>query len=423
VALWRWTEGDPGGPFDAPRRTRLIPSDPGLPPFVGGWAGLLSYELGRAFERLPWPGGERDGWPDVALGLYDTIAAFDHLSGRAFVLSWGLDAQGAPDPERASWRARRLAQVLSRPAPGARTSPLGQASLAPERTRSEIEAAVARAVAYVRAGDIFQANLSWAFSGRLAAGDDPFAWFGRVAQASPAPFSAFLRLADRAVVSQSPELFLGLDASGVVETAPIKGTRRRGANPLEDAALARALSASEKDRAENLMIVDLMRNDLARVCAPGTVKAPALFTPERFAHVHHLVSTVRGQLRPGVSAWDLLSAAFPPGSVTGAPKVRAMEIIAQAERAPRGPYCGAMLWAGLDGAMGSSVLIRTAACVREGLGWRARVRAGSGIVADSDPAEEAAEMETKARALRETVQPKAEPTPGPIAAARPARAT
>jgi para-aminobenzoate synthetase component 1 len=410
VALWRWSEGDGGDPFARPRRTPRLAGGPGLPPFVGGWAGLLSYELGRAFERLPWPGGDRDGWPDVALGLYDTIAAFDHHAHRAFVLSWGLDAEGRPDPERAAWRARRLAEAVADrapPAPAPLTpTPGPPAALDPVRPRARIEAAVAKTVALVRAGDIFQANLSWAFSGRLAAGDDPFAWFRRVAEASPAPFSAYLRLPDRAVVSQSPELFLSLDAGGLVQTAPIKGTRRRGANPLEDAALARALSESPKDRAENLMIVDLMRNDLARVCAPGSVSVPALCAPEHFAHVHHLVSTVQGRLRPGLAAWDVLAAAFPPGSVTGAPKVRAMEIIAEAEGEPRGPYCGSMAWIGLDGAMGSSVLIRTAACVRDSRGWRARVRAGGGIVADSDPADEAAEMETKARALRESVQPR-----------------
>jgi para-aminobenzoate synthetase component 1 len=219
---------------------------------------------------------------------------------------------------------------------------------------------------------------------------------------SPAPFAAYLRLPGKAIVSNSPERFLSVevqaDGSLRAETRPIKGTAPRGGDAKADQALAAALAASEKDRAENLMIVDLMRNDLARVSEPGTVRTPALFRIETFANVHHLVSTVTGRLTAGRTAVDLLRAAFPPGSITGAPKVQAMKVIAQLE-APRGPFFGSMFQLGADGGFDSSVLIRTAAFVEDPDGWRVEARAGAGIVADSKPAAERIETEVKISAL------------------------
>ncbi len=252
-------------------------------------------------------------------------------------------------------------------------------------------------VSRIHAGEIFQANIARRWSGRLVFGATPFDLFARLAGQSAAPFAAYLRLPGLAVVSNSPERFLQA-RNGVVETRPIKGTRPRGRCPEEDARLARQLHASEKDRAENLMIVDLMRNDLARVCAPGSVRVPELFAVESFANVHHLVSTVTGRLAAGRGAVDLLRAAFPPGSITGAPKVQAMKVIAGLEP-PRGPYCGSLFWAGADGALDSSVLIRTAAFVQDGHGWSVEARAGAGIVADSDPRAERLETEAKIAAL------------------------
>jgi para-aminobenzoate synthetase component 1 len=206
-----------------------------------------------------------------------------------------------------------------------------------------------------------------------------------------------------ALVSNSPELFLSISADGEVETRPIKGTIARGRGAQDDAANARTLSASAKDRAENLMIVDLMRNDLARICAPGSVRVPSMFAVESYANVHHLVSTVTGRLRPGETALSQARAAFPPGSVTGAPKPRALEIIAELEGEARGPYCGA--FGVLDGSLNGSgaaifnVLIRSIAFVREGGTWRARFRSGGGVVADSDPASEYAETLAKAASI------------------------
>ncbi|HQT55207.1 MAG TPA: anthranilate synthase component I family protein, partial [Phenylobacterium sp.] len=220
---------------------------------------------------------------------------------------------------------------------------------------------------------------------------------------SAAPFAAYLRLAGLAVVSNSPERFVQVAAGGAAETRPIKGTRPRGATADDDASLSAELAVSLKDRAENLMIVDLMRNDLARVCAPGSVKVPELFAVESFVNVHHLVSTVSGRLAAGRTAIDLLKAAFPPGSITGAPKVQAMKLISQLE-SPRGPYCGSLFWAGADGAFDSSVLIRTAACVQDGQGWAIEARAGAGIVADSEPRAERIETQDKIAALARAME-------------------
>ena len=223
-----------------------------------------------------------------------------------------------------------------------------------------------------------------------------------MATSSPAPYAAYWRLPSRALVSNSPEQFLSVRTDGLglaAETRPIKGTRPRGATPAPDAALAAELLASPKDRAENLMIVDLMRNDFARCCAPGSVEVPELCRLQSVANVHHLVSRVRGRLQPGRTAWDLFCAAFPPGSITGAPKVQAMTVIARHEPA-RGPHYGSLFWAGHDGALEASVLIRTLAFKQDAVSWRFEVRAGGGVVADSDPVAERVETEDKLSAIR-----------------------
>jgi para-aminobenzoate synthetase component I len=253
--------------------------------------------------------------------------------------------------------------------------------------------AVARVREYIFAGDIFQANLSQRFEAPLA--ELPWAFYRRLRTQNAAPFAAFLDFPDAAVLSASPERFLRVDVGGHVETRPIKGTRPRGLGPEHDGALGLALSESEKDRAENLMIVDLMRNDLSRVCAPGTVHVPELFVLERYATVHHLVSTVVGDLVPGKDALDLLRAAFPGGSITGAPKVRAMEIITELEESDRGVYCGAIGYWSVSGALDSSIAIRTAVASAD----RVHFSAGGGIVAESDPEQEYRETLDKARGL------------------------
>jgi para-aminobenzoate synthetase component 1 len=384
---------DPRDPFVAlgdllgPRHA----ADPEGPPFQGGVVGLASYELGDRVEAL---GLARTAWPDLTCARYPALLAFDHQARHVVAVGRGDSEAEAQD------RARKALAWLDAPADD-RLPPTGPLCEALTPTDgAAYEAAVADVVGRILGGEIFQANIARAWTGRLVDGVDPYDLFSRLRGQSPAPFSAYWRLEGRAVVSNSPERFLKLAGEdGRIETKPIKGTRRRGQTPAEDAQQVTALLASAKDRAENLMIVDLMRNDLARVSPPGSVRVPGLFGVETFVNVHHLVSTVTARLAPGRGLGDLLRATFPPGSITGAPKVQAMKVIAGLEP-PRGPYCGSLFWAGFDGSLDSSVLIRTVALEQDGQGWRLEARAGAGIVADSEPEAERLETETKIAALR-----------------------
>jgi len=399
AARWSYVAADPdatlilrpGDPADAFERLaalagRASAAPKGSPPFAGGVAGLAAYELGDRVEPLGL--ARLDGWPDLASARYSALLAFDHAERRLLAIGRGPDADA---------QAARAAAWLDLPASG--SAPLDAALQGDDP--DAYEAAVAAVTGRIAAGELFQANIARRWRGRLPASARPLDLLQRLAGASPAPFAAYLRLPDRAVVSNSPERFLQVRREGealVARTEPIKGTAPRGRAPAEDAANAAALLASEKDRAENLMIVDLMRNDLARVCVAGEVRTPALFDVATFANVHHLVSTVTGRLAPGRSAIDLLRACFPPGSITGAPKVQAMKVIAALE-APRGPFFGAMFQLGFDGGFDSNVLIRTAAFVRDAEGWAVEARAGAGIVADSVPGLERRETETKISAV------------------------
>jgi para-aminobenzoate synthetase component 1 len=359
------------------------------PPFPGGVAGLCAYEFGDRIERLGL--ARLADWPDLACARYPALLAFDHAGSRLLAVGRGADLV------EAEARARQAVGWLERPAPPIQATDARLVSDDGDR----YEASVAEVTRRIAAGEIFQANIARRWLGRLPATARPFDVLARLSAASPAPFASYLRLPDRAVVSNSPERFVEVRRSGealVARTEPIKGTAPRGASPAEDAANAKALMASEKDRAENLMIVDLMRNDLARVCVPGAVRTPELFRVASFANVHHLVSTVTGRLADGRTAVDLMRAAFPPGSITGAPKVQAMRVIAGLE-APRGPFFGAMFLLGADGSFDSNVLIRTAAFTRCEEGWRVEARAGAGIVADSQPDLERGETEAKISAL------------------------
>jgi len=257
--------------------------------------------------------------------------------------------------------------------------------------------AVTRVREYIVAGDIFQANLSQRLEAPLV--EHPWSLYRRLRRLNPAPFAAYVDFGDVVVASASPERFLGLHDGRTVEARPIKGTRPRGVGPEHDAALGKALLESAKDRAENLMIVDLLRNDLSRVCRPGTVHAPELFALERYSTVHHLVSTVVGELAEGADAADLLAATFPGGSITGAPKIRAMEIIAELEPSRRGVYCGSVGYWSVTGALDTSIVIRTYLA----RGDRVYFSVGGGIVADSEPEEEYQETLTKGRALIEAL--------------------
>ena len=388
--------GDPGDVF-AEMAAQLGPAsdvDPAGPPFQGGLAGLMTYELGARLESAGHAG--HPDWPHLACGLYPAVLAFDHQARRVVAVG-----RGGTQAE-AEARAAEVRELLSAAAsaPPDAGEPLSDSfeAITPGDT---YEYAVAEVVRRIGEGEIFQANAARAWGGRLRADASPLGLARRLHASSPAPFGAYFRLPGRAVISNSPERFVRVSAEAglLVETRPIKGTRPRGATADQDEALRQELLASEKDRAENLMIVDLMRNDLARVCPPGTVEVSELFKIETFTNVHHLVSTVTGRLAPGLRGLDLLEAAFPPGSITGAPKVQAIKVIADYE-GPRGPYCGSMFWAGFDGAADSSVLIRTVCLIEDADGWRYEARAGAGIVADSDPELERLETEAKIDSIR-----------------------
>jgi para-aminobenzoate synthetase component 1 len=384
-----------------------FPADPipGLPPFQGGAAGYLGYDLCHHLERLPSPRFDDLALPDVCLGLYDWTLAFDHVQGRAWLVSTGLPEQGQAREERARWRADEvLARLRSAPAPPpvrAGGRPGGTPTHAvPELaggvlstfTREAFVDAVSRAREYVLAGDVFQVNLSQRLEADLR--DDPFALYGRLRERNAAPFAAYFDCGEAAVVSASPERFLSLQGRAV-ETRPIKGTTTRGQNPRHDGALGDLLFESAKDRAENVMIVDLLRNDLSKVCEDGSVEVPELCRVERYATVQHLVSTVTGRLRREHGVVDLLRAAWPGGSITGAPKVRAMEIIAELEPTRRGVYTGSLGYLSFSGAMDTSIAIRTFVVTR----GRAFFQAGAGIVADSDPEGEYRETLHKAQGM------------------------
>ena len=395
-----------------------FPSAAGVPPFQGGVAGFVAYDWGLTLERLPEPRFDDLALPDTVLCVYDWVLAWDHVAARAWLISTGVP-QIAPDVRvaRARERASRVRALLEGRCVrdsgfGIRDSGLGarRSTFAPSYpvedgwwpgslelrssfTRRGYFDAVARVREYIFAGDIFQANLSQRFEAKL----DGSAWafYRRLRTRNPAPFAAYMECPEAVVISASPERFLRVDASGHVETRPIKGTRPRGVGPEHDAALGQALAESAKDRAENLMIVDLMRNDLSRVCAPRSVRVSELFSLEHYPTVHHLVSTVVGDLEPGNDALELLRAAFPGGSITGAPKLRAMEVIAELEPSRRGVYCGSIGYWSLTGELDTSIAIRTAV-VQDS---RVSFSAGGGIVADSDPELEYRETLDKARAL------------------------
>jgi para-aminobenzoate synthetase component 1 len=375
----------------------------GLPPFQGGAAGLFSYDLGRQLEALPGPAIDEFHLPALALGLYDVVVAFDHVDRRETDLNRRtrrarrrLDEvrgwlAGSPRDRDGAIRAARLPDV-----PAGRLAPQhpvrGPEGLSSNFSEVGYLRAVGRVIEYILAGDCFQVNLAQRLL--FPARDDPVALYLRLRRRNPAPFAGFFDLGDFQVVSASPERFLRV-AGRSVETRPIKGTRPRTGRPEADALARQALRQSEKDRAENVMIVDLLRNDLSRVCRADSVRVTQLCGLEQYQYVQHLVSAVEGSLAEGQGPVDLLRAAFPGGSITGAPKVRAMEIIAELEPTARGAYCGSLGYLGFNGSMDLSILIRT---ITAGRGWW-QAPVGGGIVAQSVPEREYEETWDKAEGL------------------------
>jgi para-aminobenzoate synthetase component I len=377
-----------GAPIEGPHR----------PPFLGGLVGYLGYDLGHALERLPSIALDDQGLPPLRLGLHDWVVAWDRRTGQAWMGGRALDG----DSRRLDRRLDEVHARLTDPAIATTASPSsagdGRLPFRSSLSRAEYEERVEVIRGHIERGDIYQANLTRRLETPFDG--DPWAQYRLLRTGDPSLFSAYLDLGPspetgrpRALLSASPEPFLSLGASGTVASDPIKGTRPRGRDRAEDRALACELLTSAKDRAENVMIVDVLRNDLGRVCRPGTVRVPRLCRLERTAAVQHLVSTVTGRLTAGRDAFDLLAASFPGGSITGAPKIRAMEILERLEPVRRGPYTGALGWIGPDGAMQTSILIRTFVAD----GRRLTLHVGGGITWGSDPAAEWDETVAKAR--------------------------
>lgn len=397
----RWPRGrrlaDVLAPLAAPAEP---PRGAGLPPFAGGWLGMLGYEARSGVEVTPAARRPPLGFPVVWFGRYERLVAFDHAKGRAWAVAAGRDTR----------HAERAARALASEARGALAAVPTDSDVAtsgapqPAWPRARFLAAVRAARAAILRGDIFQTNVSQRIDARVAG--PSVAWFARLAAAQPAPYMTFLDLgSERAALSASPERFLRLRGR-TVETEPMKGTRPRGATREADAALREELLGSVKDRAELAMIVDLARNDLARSCRAGSVRVVTPRRLVRFARVHQAIGIVRGTLRPGVDRLEALAAAFPPGSVTGAPKVRAMEILDEIEGEARGPYCGALGWLDDRGDMDLAVAIRT--IVRHGN--RVAYRVGGGITLGSDPVAEWEETITKGRGLFAALAGREDPT-------------
>ena len=356
-------------------------------PFLGGAIGYFGYDLARRLEKLPDSSRDEEAIPEMVVGIYDWAVVVDHLARRSWLVGLGRD-------ECTSARWPHLMKSFSQ------IQTLGwqrsdfhlHSEVASNMSRSRYAKAFERIQHYIREGDCYQVNLAQRFSAYCQG--HPWSAYQTLRQINPAPFSAYLNLPQVQVLSSSPERFLKV-TEGQVETKPIKGTRPRARDAFEDMANIEELRNSTKDRAENLMIVDLLRNDIGKCCAPGSVHVPELFAVESYATVHHLVSTIRGRLAQDRHALDLLRACFPGGSITGAPKIRAMEIIEELEPNRRGVYCGAIGYIGYDGNMDSNIAIRTLVHSDN----RIRFWAGGGIVADSVMEQEYQECYHKATAL------------------------
>ncbi|MCC0808992.1 aminodeoxychorismate synthase component I [Methylobacterium sp. W2] len=370
--------------------------------FPGGAIGYFAYDLGACLERVTPPARRAGLTDDIAFNLYDTVLSIDHDSRTCRLVATGFpEAADSARAERARARLDRFAELLA--AGGGGTGRVAEAAPLAWRsnfTRTSYEAAVERVRDYIRAGDIYQANIAQRFEAALPAGYDPFALYHRLRETNPATFGAYLSFGALTIASSSPERFMKLQGRAV-ETRPIKGTVRRVEDSAEDRALGDALQANIKERAENIMIVDLLRNDLSRICEPHSVRVPVLCGLESYASVHHLVSVVTGTLREDHDAIDLIAATFPGGSITGAPKLRAMDIITEIEGDARELYCGAIGALGFDGSLDTSIAIRTVFMD----GARAVLQAGGGVTLLSDPAAEYEETLTKAARVFAAFEP------------------
>ena len=381
------------------RRYRPV-VDPTLPRFYGGLVGYFGYDLIRTIEHLPHRPPDDRHLPVLGLALADTVMIFDHLRHRIRIVA-NADVEAGAERAYRGARARieewleRLRGPLPEPLPPAGLPSLRVRS---NMTREQYLAAVERCKEYIYAGDAFQIVFSQRFATEIGA-LDPFAIYRALRMINPSPFMFFLEGGDATLVGASPELLVRLEGD-LVEMRPIAGTRRRGLTDEEDRALAEELLADEKERAEHVMLVDLTRNDIGRIARYGTVRVSELMTVERYSHVMHIVSNVQGRIDPGRDAFDVLRAVFPHGTVSGAPKVRAMEILDELEPTARGPYAGAIGYVGFGGALDTCIGIRTLA-IKDGVAY---AQAGGGIVADSDPSFEYDETINKAKVLIRAIE-------------------
>ncbi len=393
---------DPLLPIQEEMSRYKVVSVDGLPRFHGGAVGYLAYEAVGHFERLPSPESDPLGLPESVFMLTTTLLVFDHLRHKIQVVSHAnLDG----DVERAyALAAARIDGLVQRLQEPLRFEPQGSKSPAKEGpplssniSRERYHRIVERSKEYIYAGDVIQVVPSQRLARPTSA--MPFDIYRSLRAINPSPYMYFLELDDFHIVGASPEMLVRVE-DGVVSTHPIAGTRPRGSTPQDEEALEEELRTSEKERAEHIMLVDLGRNDIGRVSRPGTVEVTQLMDVEKYSHVMHLVSHVTGKLKPGCTAYDALRACFPAGTVSGAPKIRAMEIIAELEPDKRGPYAGAVGYFSLSGNMDTAITIRTIA-LKDGVAY---VQAGGGVVADSDPEAEYEETLHKAQALLRAIE-------------------
>jgi para-aminobenzoate synthetase component 1 len=371
-----------------------------LPPFQGGFAGYFSYDLAHINYPVLKPKKNDLDFPEIYMGLYDLVCSFDHNRKKSFIVATGFPEI---DKEKRQTKAiQRIAwfkqQINSYQQNNFFQPTIHSENIQSNFTQTQYLSAVEKTIEYIRAGDIFEANISQRFETILPKEYPHYLLFKNLCRINPSPFAAYLNLGKFKILSASPERFIKLQ-DGEVETRPIKGTRKRSADPLQDAMNIQDLMTSEKDIAENIMIVDLMRNDLSMVCEDDSVTVPQLCGHEVYPTVHHLVSVVLGKLKPDEDVYSLLKKTFPGGSITGAPKIRAMQIIAEIEPHPRGPYCGSIALIGFDGNMDSSILIRTYV-IKENL---LTFHAGGAVVIDSCPLEEYQETLHKSTALKKAL--------------------
>jgi anthranilate synthase component 1 len=395
-----------GAPLDRLRELMSVyrpVTVPGLPRFVGGIVGYLGYDMVKTFENIPSRRKEHLGLPDFAFLLTETLLIFDNVSQKIKVVA---NAHVKSPSERnirsayreATARIEKMITRLRRPLRQIklkrRRSPIG---FTPNMSKADFEKMVVRTQEYIKAGDIFQCVLSQRWETNLQA--QPFQLYRALRVVNPSPYMYYLRIAGVELVGSSPEILVRCE-DGTVSVRPIAGTRRRGGTAEEDAQLERRLLADTKERAEHIMLVDLGRNDVGRVAEPGSVQVESLMNVERYSHVMHIVSNVTGTLDRSKTVYDVLKACFPAGTVSGAPKIRAMEIIEELEPAKRGPYAGAVGYVGFSGNMDMCINIRTVVVSRH----RAFIQAGAGIVADSNPEHEYEETCNKARAMMQAIE-------------------